>query len=245
MELREVARVVRKHWILAICGLLIAAGLAVVTYIGRTPSPYSSTTTLFVTQKGYGFSNGVNGGQLISNAYLYAQVAQGDLVRREIGAKPKSIVAGVVTSGAFGTGNPLPFVQLAAQADTAAHAEALAAAATKALQRYVAEGQAALHTPESLRAQIQVLNAPTPGKRPAARTRVVIMPAIVFLTVILLSLGAIFAIENLSTTTGSIDSRLLVDSKAGTRSRWSALPSNGESETVHSAPTATSLRRHQ
>ena len=108
MELREVARVVRERWILAVCGLLLATGLAYLTYVSRTPSPYASTTMLFVTQRGYGFSNGVNGGQLVGNAYLYAQFAQSDRTRRAIGAEPNSIFAAVVTSGAFGSGIPSP-----------------------------------------------------------------------------------------------------------------------------------------
>jgi hypothetical protein len=243
MELREVVRLVRKRWILAVCGIVLAAGLAVLTYASRAPSPYTSATTLFVTQPGYGFSNVVNGDQLVANAVIYAQIAQSDWIRREIGADPRSIAATVATSGPNGSGSAIPFIQLSAQATTAVRARALALAAARALERYVAAGQAALHMPASLRSQIKVVNAPGPGIRAATRTRVAIMPAIVFMTVMLLILGAIFALENLSEGKEVAESRGRFASQADLRARWAATGSAGTPEAVPSSASRGSFRR--
>lgn len=239
---------VRKRWILAACGLLLATGVAYFAYVARTPSPYTSSTLLFVTQRGYGFSSagstqGADGAQLITNAYLYAQFAQGDQIRRAIGAQPDSIFATVVTSGFGGSGSPLPFIELTAKAKTADGAKALALASTRALQQYVAAGQAAAQTPAPQRSRLQILNAPSPAERVATRTRVAIMPAIVFLAVILVTLGAIFALENLSHATAAAGSRQWFASRADVDARLRARGSIGESEIVHSGAPEGSFRR--
>ena len=71
------------------------------------------------------------------------------------------------------------------------------------------------------------------------------MPAIIFLTVILFTLGAIFALENLLRGKEAAGSRGRFDShaEARARTRWAATGSNGESETVHSGAAEGSFRR--
>jgi hypothetical protein len=200
MELLGVARTVRRHWMVAIVGLVLAVGLAYVTYTNRAPSPFTSTTTLLVTQPGllYGTTSEANPTGLYPYAYLYAQIAQGDKIRTAIKAPPGSITTAVATTGAFGSGNPLPFLFLTAKAPTSAGARSLAAAATQALREYVTSGQELSHVPKGSRVLLDVVTAAPAGEQVGARRRVVILPGVVFLTVILVALGVMFGLENVS-----------------------------------------------
>jgi hypothetical protein len=204
MELREIVQAVRKHWIVASIGFVIACGLGVTAYQFRSDSQYTSTSTIFVTQRGFPYASstqagtGVDPGLLSALAYAYSQLAESDAIRRSIGAPINSIRGAVLTTGSFSTGNPLPFIQITGVAKTASGAQVLATAATRALQRYVQSGQSAAATPPSERVQLQVISAPLPGKPVAARTRVVILPGVVFMTILLATLGFIFILENAS-----------------------------------------------
>ena len=204
MELRDLAGIVRRRWLVALVGLVLAIGLGFVTYLKRSDNSYTSTTTVFVTQQGFPFASpttsgtGVNPGELSTLAFLYAQIAQSDSILRSIGAPFNSISATVATSGAFGSGNALPFINLTGTATTAGEAQQLATSVTSALRRYVIAGEQAANTPAGQRVDLQVLNAAPRGKPVAARTRVVILPGVVFLTVILVFLGFIFMLENMS-----------------------------------------------
>jgi hypothetical protein len=85
-----------------------------------------------------------------------------------------------------------------AKAGTAAGAHSLAAAATQALRSYVTRGEELSHVPPAKRVTLEIVSAATAGEQMAARRRVVILPGVVLLTVILVTLGIIFALENVS-----------------------------------------------
>jgi hypothetical protein len=203
MDLRRVAHIVRKHWIVASIGFVLACGLGVATYLASPKTKYSSTATLFVTEPGFPFASPASGavypnqlGNFTNLAYLYAQIAQSDQIRRAINAPLNSITANVVTSGAFSTGTPLPFLDISAQGKSPSDSQRLAEAATAALRTYIISGEAASHAPRSARVTLQQINAPAPGQAVHQRTRVVLLPAVVFLTVLLLTLALIFILEN-------------------------------------------------
>ena len=204
MELRELGRVIRKRWVVALIGLALAIGLAVLTYENGPARKYTSNATVFVTQAGFPFANppstgaSVNGAQLTSYAYLYSQIAQSDAIRAEIGAPLNAITATPLTTGAFGTGEGLPFIGLTVTASSPHEAQFLATHLTLALNRYIVDGENANHTPTTERVQLQTISAPQPGKAVASRRRVVILPAVVFITIILLTLGLLFMLENWS-----------------------------------------------
>ena len=202
MELRDVFGIVRRHWIVALVGLVLALGLGVATYAARGKQKYSSTATLFVTQGRSAIASAGNATgnptDLAGFAYLYAQIAQSDLIRNSIGAPPDSIGASVVTSASFGTGTPLPFLNISGQAYTAEGARLRAEAAAAALRSYVRKGEVTAGTPVGSRINLEEISAAYPGAPEAARTRVVILPLVVVITVLLLTLGLIFLIENVT-----------------------------------------------
>jgi hypothetical protein len=220
MDLREVVGVVRKRWIIGLVGLVLAIVAGYETYAHRAASQYSSNATIFVTQGDYTSMASVNSGTLTGLAYLYAQVAQSDLIRRKIGAPPNSIAASVITTGSFSTGAPLPFIYLTTLANSGMAALTRTDAATVALQRYVNSNQSS--TSKSQRVNLQVITAPVLGKSITPRTRVLLLPLVVFLTIVLATLGLMFIVENLTRP------RELSETPASTsdrRSRW--LPRGG------------------
>jgi hypothetical protein len=232
LDIREAAQIIRKRWLIAAIGVVLAIALGIAAYAARAGSQYTSTTTLFVTQPGFPFtgpSTSANGssvdpGQLSNFAYLYAQLAESDAIRLSIGAPPNTINATVITSGAFSTGNALPFIDITGVGQTAAGAQARSKAATRALQQYIRAGQAAANTPHSQRVQLRVINAAEPGKPIAARTRAVILPGVVFMTVILLTLGLIFMLENLSRPAQPARGEVQVEERSRRSPSWADLP---------------------
>lgn len=133
-----------------------------------------------------------------SQLFVYAQLLQSDQIRRQIRAPINAIAANVVTTGAFSTGNALPFLAITATAPSSTGAQALAARAAAGIQRYVSVGQVAAQTPAAARVSLTLVNAPLPGKPVTTRTRVVVLPGIVFITVLIATLGLLLVLENLA-----------------------------------------------
>ncbi len=168
MDLQEVTRTIRRHWIIAVLGLALAVGLGALTYTARGKSKYTSTATLFVRQGKFPYagsiSNAAANDNLTNLAFLYAQIAQSDVIRETIGAPPNTLAASVVTSGAFSSGVSLPFLDIAAEDYSPAGAQRRAQATVSALRRYVLQGELSAGTPVSSRVSLQEITAAQPGK---------------------------------------------------------------------------------
>ena len=217
MDLRLYGRVLWRFKLIVILGFLVAVALAVfstarvstkgITY--RQGELWSSTTRLLITQNG--FPEGrlqtdqpTSGGQIAdpnrlnSLAVLYAELATGDPVRAlmlrdgPIGGK---IVATPVTVG--DNHFMLPLVDLMAIAASPRRAMALAARGATALGTYVRDEQTANAVPTADRVIVQEIAQPKKAK--IFRKRSTTMPAVVFLAVMLLTIGLAFLLENLQT----------------------------------------------
>jgi hypothetical protein len=220
MELREVLRIVRKRWLIALVGAMLAIVAAYETYAHRAAAQYQSTSTVFVAQGRYPVvaASAPNGANLTGLALLYSQIAQSDLIRNAVHARPNAISAGVITSGPNGTGSALPFFTITATANSGTGAQVLAEAATTAVQQYVAGSQPGRTSPSN-RISLQVVTPPAVGTALSTRTRVVLLPFVVLLTILLVTLGVIFLLENLSRTPqAGIESGQAAEGPG--RSRW-------------------------
>jgi hypothetical protein len=177
----------------------------------RTEQLWSSNTRLLVTQRGFpeGRLYGqrpaeneqtgpvVDPGRFNNLAILYANLATSDPVRKLIaprGRIPGEIIATpVVAGGEFKT--PLPLIDLTAVSTSSATAIALAQRSADALTTYIQEQQRLGNVPVADRAIIEQVVRPSRAVlfQPRSKT----MPIVVFLAVMLVTVGLAFLLENL------------------------------------------------
>jgi capsular polysaccharide biosynthesis protein len=195
MELREVVNIVRRHRVIAVVGVLLAIVLSAATYVVSQNGKYSSSATIFLTEQGFPYSSPATGagypqqlGNFANLASIYAQIVQSDAIRLSIGAPLNSITANVVTAAS--TGTTLPFLDITATGSSPSQALHRVKAASAALRRYISAQERAAHAPAAARVTLHEVNAPLPGVPLQTRTRVVLLPGVVALTVLLATLGS-------------------------------------------------------
>jgi hypothetical protein len=182
----------------------------------RSGETFESRSTVFVTQDGFPWGRSVtpqaipatpdepeapgpkfaDPGRYASLAILYSHLANSDEVRQVIlrdGPLKGTYVAAAVPSD-DGNGYT-PFINLTASSPTAAGARAVADRAARGLQRYVRTEQAANRITSDERIEVplvQKASAPvvTSGRRPTK-------PALIFIVVMMATLGFAFLLENL------------------------------------------------
>lgn len=130
-------------------------------------------------------------------APLYAQLAKSDvvlnLVRRQ---GPFSGEVHAVPVLSLDTqGDPLPLVQIAGLAPTAAEAQSLALRDAKALQAYLAGMQLRNRVPAGSRVVLKVWDPPS--KAVIWKGRKLTRPILVFLTLMIAVFGLVFVLENM------------------------------------------------
>jgi hypothetical protein len=222
VDFRLYGRVLWRFRLLVATGVLLAAGLSVLSVLKigseglqyREDALYFSKTRLGVTQQGFPwgrlFAESSTPAQRARNvnipianparfnelAVLYAELATSDPVRRRIRLKPRTDV-GVLASPLreAESGTMLPLIELTSIATTRRGAILLARRSSAALRAYLEEQQLANDVPASDRVVLEeVLQARKAGiYQPRSKT----MPIVIFLAVMFATVGLAFLLENL------------------------------------------------
>jgi hypothetical protein len=225
MDLGLLARVIWRFKPLAALGLVAAVVLAIlstaaVSFPGgrltlkyRNPVIYTAQARILVTQSGFPWGRTIlpsspqtpspsttNPGyadpsRFSTLATFYAQLVNGDRIQREV-VRPqqKQLLFGAVEIDRT-ENQALPFVDVTAFAPSAVTARRLAENGTRALQSLVAQQQTQANIPDDQRVLLQILQQPTKVKVAEPRKKTV--PVVVFMTVLIATLGALLALENL------------------------------------------------
>lgn len=192
------------------------------TLIYREAEQWAATTTLLVTQRGFPWGRSIldtsgddvaettvapdpakasqqfaDSTRFSTLALLYARLATSaavlDLMLRD-GPVAGEIEASPVML-AESSSLTLPLVELTATAETPALALGLSRRATRAFETFLSDRQAANAIPPSERVIVTVVDRPAEAE--LARPRPLTLPLVVFLGVLLATLGLVFALENL------------------------------------------------
>jgi len=136
-------------------------------------------------------------GRLASLAVLYANLASGDAVRAIM--LEKGPIVGRTESAPVsltpGSNDVLPLISIAAISPTPAAAEELANREAAALQTYLKQQQKLEGTPPTDRVVLQLVSRADSAKVFATRSKT--LPVVLFLTVIMATLGLTLVLENL------------------------------------------------
>ena len=226
MDLGLLARVVWRFKWLAALGVVVAVALAVlstasVSFAGgkpafryRNPIIYSAEARILVTQSGFPWGRTVLPTPPLSSAgagtttpsyadpsrfstlaNFYAQLVNGDQIQRKV-VQPRlrQLLFGSVEVDRT-SNEAMPFVDVTALAPSPLAAVRLAYAGTRALQSLVATQQQGAGIPADQRVLLQILQQPTKVRIEAPRKKTV--PLVVFMAVLIATLGALLALENL------------------------------------------------
>jgi hypothetical protein len=210
--------------LLVAAGLLVATVLAGGTYyrvvIGhgglgieyRQSQTYSSTATVFVTQKGFPWGRTYllsttpgdgappttlgDPSRFASLAILYTELANSDQVReimRQSGPVPESLEAVTVVPPVDAA--PLPLIRLAVTSDSPENAVSAAQRYTSAFQASLRRQQAAAGIPPDQRVLLSVTQRASEAQVASGRSKV--MPMMVFVTVVFAFVGLALLLDNI------------------------------------------------
>jgi hypothetical protein len=225
MDLGLLARVIWRFKHLAAAGFALAIVLAVLstasvsfpggrlTLTYRNPVIYTAQARILATQSGFPWGRTVlpaspqspvpntrNPGyadpsRFSTLATFYAQLVNGDQIQRQV-VRPqlKQLLFGAVEID-HTNNEALPFVDITSFAPSPVVARRLAENGTRALQSLVSAQQTKANIPDDQRVLLQVLQQPT--KVRVAEPRKKTIPIVVFMTVLIATLGALLALENL------------------------------------------------
>jgi hypothetical protein len=235
MDFRLYARVIWRFRIVCAAGFALAVLLALLAVVRITPHGvayrqsqlWSSTTRLGVTQQGFPWgrlfavspaangtltptdASGKNGipiadpNRFKDLAILYSELATSDPVRRLI-LRTGPIRGQITATPVVVQDNQvLPLIDLTAVSTTPAKAIALAKHASNALASYIKKQQAQNAVPSTDRAVLQPIL--TPRKATVYRARSKTMAIVIFLAVMLVTIGLAFVLENLKPRVRDID----------------------------------------
>jgi hypothetical protein len=210
---------------LALAVILSLLSFVKISFAGGSPrlaysqaQTWQSEAVLFVTQRDFPWgrttpqyqpaspSEGLpavptaDANRLSSLAVLYAQLATTYQVQRFMQhrpAKPTDVTVAAIPAPPFSTPAILPLISVKALGTSQPKAAALAADQANAIARYVDLNQQDAQTPVSQRVLVQEVQRP--GDHPATLVgkRGKTLPVIVFLAVMIATLGLAFILENL------------------------------------------------
>jgi hypothetical protein len=126
-------------------------------------------------------------GRLATSAAVWDVIARDGPVADEIDARPVML--------AESTSLTLPLVELTATADTPMLALALSRRALRAFETFLSERQAANAIPPPQRVIVTVVDRPVEAE--LARPRPLTLPLLALVGIVLVTLGVVFALENL------------------------------------------------
>jgi hypothetical protein len=220
MDLKSFATVIGRHRAAMVIGVVAAVTLAFLAAYRldttsfppprRQATTYESTARLFVTQPGFPWGRsalryshlGTNQPPVVEGdpdrfaqlALLYSQIANTARVQGGLADKDRdAVVAKVVTESQFSS-TPIPMVDIVARATTPGHARELASTVTNSLLRFIESNQAQARIPVKERVVLQVIDPPRLGI--VASSPSPALPLLVFLTMLFLTIGWIFVVDN-------------------------------------------------
>jgi hypothetical protein len=209
LNLQPYTRVLWRFRLLIATGFVLAVVLALLSYsntevwgaqarvlLTTTGFPWGATQPASAIAKGVTATNDPS--QLGNVATLYAQLANGDAVRRlalpeSFAHKTKDKINAQVEYTQ--NGSPLPVIDIQASTQAEADAVPLANRAAASFQSWVSLQEQAAHIPPSQRVIIQVLAR---ADKPTVVTpRKKTLPIVVFIAVMTAFVGSAFLLENL------------------------------------------------
>jgi hypothetical protein len=202
--------------VLAFAKVSFAGGSPTLKY--RQAQTWQSEAVLFVTQRGFPWgsttpqyqpANATEGlpavptadaNRLSGQAVLYAQLATTHQVQRLMRhppVKPTDVSAATVPAPAYSNPAILPLISVKGLGTSPAKAAALAGDQANAIITYVERNQRAANTPTSQRVLVQEVQSPLPRLATLVGKRGKTLPIIVFLAVMIATLGLVFVLENM------------------------------------------------
>jgi len=209
---------------LAIAVALAVLSFAKVSFAGGAPTlkyrqaqTWQSEAVLFVTQRGFPWgtttpqyepANPTQGlpavptadaNRLSSQAVLYAQLATTNQVQRLMRhrpAKPTDVLVATVPAPPYSNPAILPLISVKGLGTSPQRAAALAADQARAIILYVQRNQRAADTPTPFRVLVQEVQSPLPKLATIVGKRGKTLPIIIFLAVMIATLGLVFVLEN-------------------------------------------------
>jgi hypothetical protein len=212
MDLQLYARVMWRFRLLVALGVLLAAGLAVLSMARistdgkisyRQSEQWVSYSRFFVTEQGFpwgrlSLSGSADPSRFANLALIYANFADTDevkqLIRKQGPPIRGHIEAAAVLASQSGT-DALPIVSVAGIAESKRDSLELTRRGTNALLAYIRNNQHSSDIPDNDRIMVQVIQAPGKSKLIAGRSKT--MPIVVFLGVLSVAIGLAFVLENL------------------------------------------------
>jgi hypothetical protein len=224
MDLQLYFRVLWRFRLLVLLGLILAVLLAFLSLASvsfgkgspkvsyRKQLEYTGTAQIFVTQRGYPWGRtiypvipGPNGTfttnyadstRFAQLAILYAQLGTSDTVRRAM-LRQGPIHGTISTAAGFDQNSrtSLPFFYVNATAPTGAQAVALANRTATTIRSVIYRQQAQADIPDKQRVVLQVFSAARNATVVSGRKKT--LPIVIFLSVLLATIGLAFVLENL------------------------------------------------
>jgi hypothetical protein len=233
VDLRLYARVIWRFRLLVVTGLLLACGLAFLSFFNvssagvryRQSEIYKSSTMVLLTQRGFPWGrtltpDTVDASRFTALAPFYAQLANGDEVRalvRRSGPLNGIFTATPVLDETSTPRQGLPFISVDAFASTGPGAVRLSRRVTKAFQTFLGRNQRAARIPTNQRVVVQVVNQARKAK--LVEGRKLTLPIVVFLTVMIATLGLAFLLENLRPRLRQLPAETSEEAASATRAR--------------------------
>jgi hypothetical protein len=216
MDIELYCRVIWRHKVVVMVGLLVAIALSALSYVRisgngityRDAEKWVSYETISVTQPGFteGRLNltGADPSRLTMLAILYSKYVDADGVRQRIwpnGAHGESIEAAPVnmfSGSSASTSSALPMISIAAFANHPREAQQLAARTTGALTEYIAQRQTSARVPDEQRVELQPVKRALSNAPVLWQPRSKALPIVVFLTVLIAAIAFAFILENIN-----------------------------------------------
>jgi capsular polysaccharide biosynthesis protein len=237
MDLNLFFRVMwRFKWIVAL-GLLLAIALATLSYAkislahGRPALTYraqelwQSSATVLITQAGFPWGRAVQGylpgnpntstpsipngdpSRMTQLAQLYAAFANSDAVAGAVARQgpPDVALSAQIIPASNNPSQSTPMIAISAVATSPSAAVTTARLGTSALQHYIEKQQSAAAIPAKQRVLVQVVNEAS--KASVAKPRKKTLPIVVFLAVLIATIGLAFVLENMRPRLRLIEAR--------------------------------------
>jgi hypothetical protein len=221
MDLEHHIRVWWRWRVLLGAGLILAVVVAILvtfkpTFVGvqwRSDPVYTSTSRLFVTQPGFPWGRATLPGAApggiedpnvkgesfatpdrFSNlALVYSYIAQSDLIRRLISPEPLTDQITVSTPAVPGSSDPLPLLEITANAQDPRDAQTLNKGAIEALKGYLNRELDNNEVDAQDRIVLEVLNPPEKGELTGGRS--LTLSAVAFILVMIATLVLVYVLE--------------------------------------------------
>lgn len=217
MDLRLHAAVIWRWRLVVAAGLALAIGLTFFSFFRvsfadgyslqyRQGKTWQSTETLLLTQGGCALGQVTCSSQSIvasSIAPLYAQMANSGVIRARVlphgltSASSGDYLAFPVTDSSTGGQQVLPFLEFAGTGSTPKEAVEIARRAVTVFLTYLNESSNSSNISKSNRVVLQVVSAATVDNAKVVKGRKKTAPILVFLAVIIVTLGLAYLLENL------------------------------------------------